>query len=210
MTFNFINEYPEQYEQSLDPKFIDVPKINFIAVRGQSNSNDLNNQDGEYIKSIKMICAVSYALKLSDKSDYKIEGYFDYEIPPLEGLWWNDEENSEHFQFITLMRIPEFVKESHVKWAVNTVWEREKLDCSKVELFTYNEGNCVQCLHIGPYGTQQRTIDELNKYIDSKGYMFELKKERHLHEIYISNPHECKPEDFKTIIRMPVRKRDAN
>ena len=210
MTFDFKKEFKKFYKPSENPEIIEIPKMNFIAVRGKGNPN---KREGEYQKAVEMLYGVAYTLKMSYKTQYKIEGFFEYVVPPLEGLWW--QENTEYenyllnkdlFNWISLIRIPDFVKKEDVEWAVKTATQKKKKDFSKVEFFTYDEGVCVQCMHIGSYNDEPETIQKMNEFTRENGYNIDLTDKRYHHEIYLSDPRKANTDKLKTVIRQPIKK----
>ena len=210
MAFDFKKEFKRFYKPSENPEIIEIPKMNFIAVRGKGNPNE---KGGEYQKAIEMLYGVAYTLKMSYKTQYKIEGFFEYVVPPLEGLWWQENVkhenymlNKELFNWISLIRVPDFIKKEDVKWAIKCATEKKKKDFSKVEFFSYNEGLCVQCMHIGSYNEEPETIQRMNEFAQNNGYNIELTEKRYHHEIYLSDPRKADINKLKTVIRQPVKK----
>ena len=210
MAFDFKKEFKRFYKPSENPEIIEIPKMNFIEVRGKGNPNE---REGEYQKAVEMLYGVAYILKMGYKTQYKIEGFFEYVVPPLEGLWW--QENTEHenyllnkdlFNWISLIRIPDFVKKEDVEWAVKTATQKKKKDFSKVEFFTYDEGVCVQCMHIGSYNDEPETIQKMNEFTRENGYNIDLTDKRYHHEIYLSDPRKANTDKLKTMIRQPIKK----
>ena len=210
MAFDFKKEFKKFYKPSENPEIIEIPKMNFIEVRGKGNPNE---REGEYQKAVEMLYGVAYTLKMSYKTQYKIEGFFEYVVPPLEGLWW--QENTEYenyllnkdlFNWISLIRIPDFVKKEDVEWAVKTATQKKKKDFSKVEFFTYDEGVCVQCMHIGSYNDEPETIQKMNEFTRENGYNIDLTDKRYHHEIYLSDPRKANTDKLKTMIRQPIKK----
>ena len=210
MVFDFKKEFKRFYKPSENPEFIEIPKMNFIAVRGKGNPNE---REGKYQKAVEMLYGVAYTLKMSYKTQYKIEGFFEYVVPPLEGLWW--QENTEYenyllnkdlFSWISLIRIPDFVKKEDVEWAVKTATPKKKKDFSKVEFFTYDEGVCVQCMYIGSHNDEPETIQKMNEFTREKGYSINLTDKRYHHEIYLSDPRKADIDKIKTVIRQPIKK----
>ncbi len=205
MAFDYKKEFKEFYLPKNKPEIVKVPKINYVAVRG---SGDPNIEGGEYKKAIEVLYAISYTLKMSYKSDYKIEGFFEYVVPPLEGFWeWDDFGKKESFKWISVIRLPDFVTEKDFEWAVETVSEKKKLDCSKAELLTLEEGLCVQIMHIGSYDSEAETIELMDEYAREQGYDTDISESRLHHEIYLSDPRRTKPEKLKTVIRHPIKLR---
>ncbi len=210
MAFDFKKEFKKFYKPSENPEIIEIPKMNFIEVRGKGNPNE---REGEYQKAVEMLYGVAYTLKMSYKTQYKIERFFEYVVPPLEGLWW--QENTEYenyllnkdlFNWISLIRIPDFVKKEDVEWAVKTATQKKKKDFSKVEFFTYDEGVCVQCMHIGSYNDESETIQKMNEFTRENGYSIDLTDKRYHHEIYLSDPRKVNTDKLKTVIRQPIKK----
>ena len=209
MAFDFKKEFKRFYKPSENPEIIEIPKMNFIAVCGKGNPNE---KEGEYKKAVEMLYGVAYTLKMSYKTQYKIEGFFEYVVPPLEGLWWQENVkhenymlNKELFNWISLIRVPDFIKKKDVEWAIKYATEKKKKDFSKVEFFSYNEGLCVQCMHIGSYNEEPETIQRMNEFAQNNGYNIELTEKRYHHEIYLSDPRKADVNKIKTVIRQPVK-----
>ena len=209
MPFDYKKEYKEFYLPPKTPGIITVPAMRFLAVRGQS---DPNEEDGAYKQAIGMLYAVAFTIKMSKMGKRKPEGYFDYVVPPLEGLWWQDGiqgvdyARKKDFQWISLIRLPEFVTEEAFDWAVREAEEKKQQDFSTVEFFSWEEGLCVQCMHIGPYDDEPATVAAMEKYTKAQGYAADFGENRFHHEIYLSDVRRCKPERLKTVIRQPVRR----
>lgn len=208
MDFDYKKEYKELYMPKNNPSIVRVPKMNYIAVRGKGNPND---EKGEYKDSIELIYSVAFTIKMSYKGEHKIEGYFEYVVPPLEGFWWQDGRSDidygrkEDFKFISIMRLPDFVTKNDFLWAVTEAEKKKKKDFSKAELLTYDEGLCVQCMHIGAYDDEPKTIREMNDYAIKCGFCTDITDKRFHHEIYLSDPRRCDVSKRKTIIRHPVK-----
>ena len=168
MAFDFKKEYKEFYMPKNKPQIVNVPKANYIAVRG---SGDPNEEDGAYKQAIGVLYAVAYTLKMSYKTDHRIEGFFEYVVPPLEGFWWQDGvsgvdyTNKASFNWISVIRLPDFVTKSDFDWAVETAAKKKKLDCSDAEYLTIDEGLCVQIMHIGPYDDEPATVAVMDEYL---------------------------------------------
>lgn len=211
MAFDYKKEYKEFYMLKNKPSIVDVPKMNYIAVRGKGNPND---EDSEYKDSIGLLYAIAFTIKMSYKGSYKIDGYFEYVVPPLEGFWWQDgnrdriDYNSkDKFNFISLIRLPDFVTKKDFDWAVEEATNKKKQDFSKVKFFSYDEGVCVQCMHIGSYDDEPTTIDLMHKYMEESGYELDISDKRFHHEIYLSDPRRCDVSKLKTVIRHPIKKK---
>ena len=208
MAFDYKKEYKEFYMPKNKPGIVTIPKMNYIAVRGKGNPNQ---EDGEYKQSIGLLYGIAFTIKMSYKGDHKISGYFEYVVPPLEGLWWQagvkgiDYGHKESFQFISMIRLPDFVTKEDFKWAVEEATKRKKTDFSKVEFLEYDEGMCVQCMHIGSYDEEPATIAAMDRYALEMGYQLDFSDERYHHEIYLSDPRRTAAEKLKTVIRHPVK-----
>ena len=191
------------------PEIVTVPKMNYIAVRGKGNPNE---EGGEYKKSIELLYGIAYTIKMSKKGDHKIEGYFDYVVPPLEGFWWQDNvdgidySHKENFQWISVIRLPDFVTKADFDWAVDEATRKKKMDFSKVEFLEIEEGLCVQCMHLGSYDDEPATIAAMDKFIADNGYENDISDTRRHHEIYLSDVRKVAPEKLKTVIRHPIKK----
>ena len=212
MTFDYKKEYKEFYMPKNKPNIVKIPKMNYIAVRGKGNPNDENS---EYKASIGLLYAIAFTIKMSYKGTYKIDGYFEYVVPPLEGFWWQDRnkevidyKSKDKFNFISVIRLPDFVTKENFEWAIQEATKKKKQDFSKVEFLSYDEGICVQCMHIGPYDNEPATINLMNKYIVENGYELDLNANRFHHEIYLSDPRRCDVNKLKTVIRHPIRKKE--
>lgn len=209
MTFDYKKEYREFYMPPKKPGIVEVPSINYIAVRGKGNPNE---EHGEYKQSISLLYGIAFTIKMSKKGNHRIDGYFDYVVPPLEGFWWQegmvgfDYTHKESLHFISVIRLPDFVTRDDFNWGVEEAAAKKKTDFSKVEFFTYHEGECVQCMHIGPYDDEPKTVSAMHEYMKDRGYELDVSDIRMHHEIYLSDPRRCAPDRLKTVIRHPVRK----
>ena len=209
MAFDFKKEFKEYYMPKNKPQIVEIPSMNYIAVRGKGNPND---EGGEYKKAIEVLYAVAYTLKMSYKTDYKIEGFFEYVVPPLEGFWWSDNggdfdySDKSELKWISVIRLPDFVTEKDFLWAVETASKKKKIDCSSAEFLTVTEGLCVQIMHNGSYDDEPATVAVMDEYISENGCVNDLGSERLHHEIYLSDPRKSPPEKWKTVIRHPIKK----
>lgn len=210
MAFDFKKEYKEFYMPKSKPEIVTVPRANYIAVRGQG---DPNEEGSAYQQAIGVLYSVAYTLKMSYKTDYRIEGFFEYVVPPLEGFWWQsnaaalDLTDKSAFQWISVIRLPDFVTQQDFAWAVETASKKKKLDCSSAQLLTIDEGLCVQIMHLGPFDEEPATIALLDRYLAENGYVSDLSDTRLHHEIYLSDARRVPPERWKTVIRHPIKKR---
>lgn len=209
MAFDFKKEYKEFYMPKNKPEIVIVPKANYIAVRGKGDPND---EGGAYQQAISVLYAVAYTLKMSYKTDYKIKGFFEYVVPPLEGFWWQDGKDGidytdkASFNWISVIRLPEFITQKDFEWAVETATKKKKLDCSSAELMTIDEGLCIQIMHLGPFDDEPATIALMDEYLDKNGYVNDITNTRLHHEIYLSDARRVVPEKWKTVIRHPIKK----
>ncbi len=208
MAFDFKKEYKEFYLPKNRPELIQVPAVNYVAVRGEG---DPNLPEGAYQRAIGVLYAVAYTLKMSYKTDHRIEGFYDYVVPPLEGFWRQkgggpmDYGRKEDFQWISAIRLPDFMTEKDLKWAVGTATEKKKLDCSAAEFLTVEEGLCVQCMHLGPYDDEPATVARMEAFLEEHGCETDFTGGRLHHEIYLSDARRVPPEKWKTVIRHPVK-----
>ena len=210
MAFDFKKEYKEFYLPKDQPGIVDVPKMNYLAVRGQG---DPNNENGEYKQTIGLLYGIAFTIKMSKKTDHRIDGYFDYVVPPLEGFWWQegiegiDYRHKENFRFISVLRLPDFVTKEDFDWAIEEATRKKKIDFSKVEFFTYDEGLCVQCMHVGPYDDEPATVEKMHQFMEEQGYVLDITDQRLHHEIYLSDARKVAPEKLKTVIRHPIKQK---
>lgn len=209
MAFDYKKEYKELYMPKNKLEILTVPKMNYIAVRGKGNPNE---KGGVYQNAISVLYAVSYTLKMSYKTDYKIEGFFEYVVPPLEGFWWQEDTDGvdytdkSKFNWISVIRLPDFVSQKDFDWAVETASKKKKLDCSSAEFMSIDEGMCVQMMHLGAFDDEPATVAVMDEYIKQNGYANDMNKDRLHHEIYLSDARKVAPEKWKTVIRHPIKK----
>ncbi len=209
MAFDFKREYKEFYLPGNKPELVTVPRANYIAIRGEG---DPNEEGGAYQRAIGVLYAVAYTLKMSGKSDYRIKGFFDYVVPPLEGFWRQDGtdgvdySDKSAFRWISVIRLPDFVTKKDFDWAVKTASEKKKLDCSAAEFLTVDEGLCVQIMHIGPFDAEPETVALMDRFIAERGFVNDFSNVRQHHEIYLSDARKVPPEKWKTVIRHPIRR----
>ena len=209
MPFDFKKEYKEFYLPPAKPVIVIVPKANYIAVRGKGDPND---EGGAYQQAIGILYAVAYTLKMSYKTDHCIKGFYDYVVPPLEGFWWQegidgvDYSDKSAFGWISVIRLPDFITEADFDWAVQIASKKKKIDCSCVEFLTIDEGLCVQIMHIGPYDNEPASVALMDKFLAENGYENDMTASRLHHEIYLSDARKVAPENWKTVIRHPIKK----
>lgn len=209
MAFDFKKEYKEFYLPKATPEIVDVPDMNYIAVRG---SGDPNDPGGAYQQALGVLYALAYTIKMSYKGTHKIEGFFEYVVPPLEGFWWQDGvagvdySNKSGFHWLSVIRLPDFVTEADFQWAKEEAARKKKLDCSAAEFLTVHEGLCVQLMHLGSYDSEPASVALMDEYLRENGYQNDLSDKRLHHEIYLSDPRKSPPEKWKTVIRHPIKK----
>lgn len=210
MAFDYKKEYKEFYLPKTVPTVVDVPSMNYIAISGSGNPNE---EDGEYQRALGILYPVAYTLKMSYKTDYRMDGFFEYVVPPLESLWWIDKDGSNDFtdksafKWIAMIRLPDFVKNKDVEWAKEEVHRKKGTDCSSLDFFNLKEGLCVQIMHIGPYDAEPESLAIVDRFIESNGYVKDITASRRHHEIYLSDPRKCLPDKIKTVLRVPVIKK---
>ncbi len=210
MAFDFKKEYKEFYMPKNRPEIVTIPPMNYIAVRGQG---DPNEEGGMYKEAIGILYALAYTLKMSYKGEHKIEGFFEYVVPPLEGFWWQDGiegveyGNKAAFKWISVIRLPDFITKEDFDWAVAEAGRKKKLDCSAAEFLPVEEGLCVQMMHLGPYDEEPASVALMDAYLEEQGYENDFSETRLHHEIYLSDARKVAPEKWKTVIRHPVRRK---
>ena len=210
MAFDYKKEYKEFYLPPAKPGLVEVPSMNFLAVRGQG---DPNREDGEYKTAMGLLYGIAFTVKMSKMGSHKIEGYFDYVVPPLEGFWWDkdggavDYARKEDFRWISLIRLPDFVTRAEFDWAIAEATAKKKQDFSKVEFLTYKEGLCVQCMHLGSYDDEPATLRAMEEFAAKEGCAPDIGPERYHHEIYLSDARKVPPERRKTVLRIPVKRK---
>ena len=209
MPFDFKKEYREYYLPKDTPGIITIPSMHYLAVRGHG---DPNEEDGAYKQSIGLLYGIAFTIKMSKKGGHCIEGYFDYVVPPLEGFWWQegvqgfDYAHKEYLQWISVIRLPDFVTKADFDWAIKEASVKKKADFSKVEFFAYDEGLSVQCLHIGSYDSEPQTVQRMHRFLSENGYALDITDTRYHHEIYLSDARKTTPDKLRTVIRHPIRK----
>lgn len=208
MSFDFKKEYKEFYMPKGKPNIVTVPPMNYIAVRGIGDPND---EGGEYKRAIGLLYSIAFTIKMSKKLDHQIDGFFDYVVPPLEGFWWQDGiigidySNKASFHWTSVIRLPDFVTKEDFEWAIKEATLKKKQDFSKVEFFTYEEGLCVQCMHIGPFDNEPKTVQMMHDFIEKNGFELNITDKRLHHEIYLSDARKISPDRLKTVIRHPIK-----
>ena len=210
MPFDYKKEYKEFYLPPQTPQLVTVPAMHFLAVRG---AGDPNAPDGAYQAALSQLYAIAFTLKMSPRAGYAMQGYFEYVVPPLEGFWWMadgsagvDYAHKENFAWISLIRLPDFVKPEDVAWAKDEAARKKKADVCAVEFLAHDEGLCVQCLHVGPYDAEPATLDAMDAFAVQNGCAPDFGPARFHHEIYLSDARRTAPEKLHTVLRHPVRR----
>ncbi len=208
MAFDFKKEYREYYMAGGKPEIVDIKSAGYLAVRGAGDPNDA---DGEYVKAVGALYAIAYTLKMSKLGDRRIDGYYDYVVPPLEGFWHMDGvdgidySRKSDFHWISVIRVPDFVKTADFEWARDAAEKKKKIDCSRAEFITLTEGLCVQIMHTGAFDDEPASVEKMNDFISKNGYVNDITSSRLHHEIYLSDARKTAPEKMRTVIRHPIR-----
>lgn len=215
MAFDYKKEYKEFYLPPKKPGLVEIPEMHYVAIRGHGDPNEAG---GAYQESMSLLYGIAFTIKMSYKGGHPIDGYFSYVVPPLEGLWWQEGEkgmergmdyaHKERFSWISMIRLPEFVTREVFDWAVQEASRKKGMDFSRAEFFTYAEGLCVQCMHVGSYDAEPATMEQMERFLLEQGYVTDHSQERFHHEIYLSDPRRTAEEKRKTVIRVPVRRRE--
>ncbi len=209
MAFDYKKEYKEFYQPVGQPKIVEIPAMNYVAVRGEG---DPNIEGGAYQQAIGVLYAVAYTLKMSYKGGRAIPGFFEYVVPPLEGFWLQpgvngiDYSKKADFRWISALRLPDFITKEDFDWAVAEASRKKKLDCSAAEFLTIEEGLCVQIMHTGPFDDEPATVARMDAYIKEQGYVNDMAGARQHHEIYLSDPRKVEEAKCKTVIRHPIKR----
>lgn len=209
MAFDYKKEYKEFYMPKAKPEVVNVPEMRFVAVQG---AGDPNEEGGAYKKAVEMLYSVAYTIKMSKMGSHKMDGYFDFVVPPLEGLWGQkgvegvNLDDKSTFEWVSMIRIPDFVTPEEFEWAKAEAARKKGLDLEKVQYRVMEEGLCIQCLHVGPYDDEPATMALMEQFAAAEGYAEDHSDERRHHEIYLSDPRKTLPERLKTVLRMPVKK----
>lgn len=209
MAFDYKKEYKEFYMPKAKPEVVNVPEMRFVAVQG---AGDPNEEGGAYKKAVEMLYSVAYTIKMSKMGSHKMDGYFDFVVPPLEGLWWQkgvegvNLDDKSAFEWVSMIRIPDFVTPEEFAWAKAEAARKKGLDLEKVQYRVMEEGLCIQCLHVGPYDDEPATMALMEQFAAAEDYAEDHSDERRHHEIYLSDPRKTLPERLKTVLRMPVKK----
>ena len=209
MAYDFKKEFRELYRPAGKPGVVTVPPMSYVAVRGKG---DPNEEGGAYQAAVGVLYAIAYTIKMSRKGDHRIDGYYDFVVPPLEGFWWQeglmgiDYSDKSTFNWISVIRMPDFVAKEDFRWAVAEATRKKKLDCSAAEFLTIDEGVCVQIMHIGSFDDEPATVALMDEYLAANGYENDFSDTRLHHEIYLTDARKVAKDKWKTVIRHPVRR----
>ena len=209
---DYKKEYKDLYQPKNKPSIIQVPEMVFIQVEGEGDPNSCQ----AYKDAMEILYGLSFTIKMSKMGGNQPEGYFEYVVPPLEGLWWGEDEelfdgvmigDKSKFHWISMIRQPEFVTEEVFEWAKAALQKKKPhVDVSTTRLVKWEEGLCAQVMHIGPYDDEPATIALLNQFVEDNGYDTDINERRRHHEIYLGEPRKTAPERLKTVLRHPVKK----
>jgi len=206
---DYKKEYKDLYLPKAKPVIIDVPEMSFVAVEGKG---DPNEEDGEYKKAMGILYSIQFTIKMSKMGNTKLNGYFDYVVPPLEGFWWIDgkewlfQKDKSKYNWISLIRLPEFVNKDIFKWACDEVTKKKDIETKNAKYLKVKEGLCVQCMHIGSYDDEPKTIKMMEEFIVENNLKNDINEKRRHHEIYLSDPRKTAASRLRTVIRIPVKK----
>ena len=206
---DFKKEYKDLYLPKIEPSLIKIPEMTFVAIEGKGDPNDIN---GEYQTALGILYGIQYTIKMSKKGANVPNGYYDYVVPPLEGLWWTlekkiDLRNKSKFNCISMIRLPEYVNKDVFKWACEEASKKKKVNTKKAYLFKLNEGLCVQCMHIGSFDDEPKTMKLIDNYILNNNLVNDVNQKRRHHEIYLSDFRKTETNKLKTVLRIPVKKK---
>lgn len=194
------------------PYIVEVPKMTFIMIDGSGNPNTSET----YQAALETLYGLSFTIKMSKMNGSQPDGYFEYVVPPLEGLWWTygiafdgiNVTDKDSFCWTSMIRQPEFVTREVFERAKDTLSKKKpNLNLSAARLEVFEEGLCAQIMHIGPYDDEPATIVKLEQFISEQGYTLDINEERKHHEIYLSDPRRTAAEKLRTVIRHPICKK---
>jgi hypothetical protein len=205
---DYKKDHKDLYLPKPTPMLIDVPEMQFVAIEGRGNPNDEN---GEYQRALEVLYGIQYTIKMSKKGNAIPDGYFDYVVPPLEGFWWFDNNekivplDKSKFNWLSLIRLPEFVDKSIFKWACDEVTKKKKIETKNAKYIKIKEGLCVQCMHIGSFDDEPKTLKLIEEFIGENNLINDINDKRRHHEIYLNDFTKTDVNKLKTVLRIPVR-----
>ncbi len=219
--YDFKKQFKDFYTPPQAPMLIDVPAMRFLTIEG---SGDPNEQGGAYQTAVEVLYGLCYTVKMSKMGQSTPKGYFDYIVPPLEGLWWLNGDvfdlirlrDKSQYQWVSMIRQPDFVDDAVLLWAKGELLKKKPLlDTGSVRLLSWTKGLCVQCMHIGPFDDEPETLAKIEAFTIESGYENAIGDDladgtiRRHHEIYLGDPRKTASEKLKTVLRHPVKKRRA-
>ena len=193
------------------PAIVEVPEMAFFAVDGQGDPNTAP----AYREAIELLYGLSFTVKMSRMGGEAPEGWFDYVVPPLEGLWWTEDPafdgrapaDKSGFFWTAMIRQPDFVNEAVFLWARERLARKKpELNLDRARFWRWEEGLCAHLLHTGPYDAEPASIDRLEAFVREQGYEQDFTGGRRHHEIYLGDPRRTAPEKLRTVLRHPVRR----
>jgi hypothetical protein len=184
--------------------------MTFIMVDGRGDPNT----SAEYANAVGALYGIAYAIKMSKMGGDTPEGYFDFVVPPLEGLWHIEGDTAapvaidkDRLVWTSMLRVPDFVTPNAFEEAKGKVAKKKlELDLSVARLEKFTEGLCGQITHTGSYDDEAPTVAALERFIEESGYRTQMSGMRRHHEIYLGDPRKTEPEKLRTLIRHPVVK----
>lgn len=203
---DYKKEYKDLYLPKNEPAFVEVPPISFFMADGHGDPNG-----AEYQNAVSVLYALTFTVKMSKMSGKQPQGYFEYVVPPLEGLWGCDDgpfdlQRRDAWSWTSMIRQPEFVTQAVFEAVLaEAKAKKPELDFSGTRFAAYDEGPCVQVMHTGPYSAEPDSIERIGHFIAAHGWQDDCGGPRHHHEIYLSDPRRCAPEKLRTVLRHPVR-----
>jgi len=210
MKYEWRKKDKELYLPKTTPTLITVPPISYLVIHGEGNPNS-----GAFQDAVSTLYSLSYGIKMAPRKGLLIDGYFDYTVFPLEGVWDLNEHGRkmfddgvpigrlyDHFVFDVMIRQPAFVSEELLQTIVDL---KRKSDDNpwfeQAKLVTIDEGECCQIMHVGPYADEPSSFAKIDDYLDS----LDMKRSSHVHrEIYTTDPTRTEPARLKTVLRVQV------
>lgn len=200
----------ELYLPKSIPTLINIPQLKYLTITGEGNPNG-----EDFKKATEALYALSYAIKMSPKKDIIINGYFEYTVYPLEGVWSLSEEGKklynteeiknlkDYFTYKLMIRQPNFVSTEVFSKFIEPTHKKKKNDSIlKVKLEEITEGPCIQYMHIGSYDSEVESFQLMEDYAKENNLTRLSKKHR---EIYLSDPRKVSEEKLKTVLRFKVK-----
>ena len=203
---DFKKAYPDLYLPKQTPSLVAVPPMPFLMVDGTGDPA------GEcYQEAVQTLYALAFSIKMRKRTGNVPQGYVDYVVPPLEGLWWSeggqlDLSDRSSWHWTAMIRQPDFVSKAVFEEAAAQVRRKKpEVPVEKARLEMFEEGLCVQAMHLGPYSTEAATMNALVRFARENGYQEDLDERKH-HELYLSDPRRANPDRLKTVLRVPIKR----